>query len=104
MRLREAREVPRVAPETPDSYQNGGQALFRESPKNEKQKRQKLKGNLAPRGKMLINTGETSGQTVRFQSDLEEHEGARVCPWRPQHPKYHKIELKMLPEPARFHQ
>ena len=55
-RGREERE--RVAPETPDSYQNGAQAPCRESVKNEKWKCQKLEGNLASEGKLSINTQE----------------------------------------------
>ena len=42
-----AGEGARVAPETPDSYQNGAQAPCRESVKNEKWKCQQLEGNLA---------------------------------------------------------
>ena len=53
-----AGEGARVAPETPDSYQNGAQAPCRESAKNRKWKCQKLEGNLASEGKMLINTQE----------------------------------------------
>jgi hypothetical protein len=55
-----------VAPETPDSYQNGAQAPCRESVKNEKWKCQKLEGNLASEGKMLINTQENVKSASEF--------------------------------------
>ena len=77
-RWRRAGEGPRVAPETLDSYQNDAQAPCREAVKNYKWKCQKLEGNVASEGKMLINTSETSSQQVSCLSDLEEHGGAQV--------------------------
>ena len=47
---------PRVPPETRDNYQNGAQAPYKESAKNEKENCQKLEGNVASEGKMSINT------------------------------------------------
>jgi len=61
-----AGEGPRVAPETPDSYQNGAQDPCRESAKSDKWKCRKLEGFLASEGKMLINTQENVKSASEF--------------------------------------
>ena len=76
-RSRRAGEGPGVAPETPDSYQNGAQAPCRESVKRKKWKCQKLEGNVASEGKLLINTQEN------VKSESEFLVGSGRAPGRP---------------------